>query len=222
MKKKIDIEDSWYNELQSEFEAPYFKELINFVKKEYEQYEIYPKGKDIFRAFEWCPFEKTNVVILGQDPYHGPNQAHGLSFSVNDGIKIPPSLVNIYKELESDLKIPPRDNGNLKHWAEQGVLLLNATLTVRRKEPGSHQKKGWEQFTDAVIKALNDKKENIVFILWGAYAQKKGAFINREQHLVIESTHPSPFSAHKGFLGSQPFSKTNNYLQKNGKNAIVW
>lgn len=220
--KKVEIEDSWHEQLKSEFDKEYFTNLTQFVKDEYAQQTIFPKGKDIFNAFECCPFENTKVVILGQDPYHGPGQAHGLSFSVQEGVVLPPSLKNIFKELEDDLNIESPNNGDLTRWAQQGILLLNATLTVRKKQPGSHQNKGWEIFTDAVISKLNEQKEGLVFILWGAYAQKKGSFIDSKKHFVIRSPHPSPFSAHKGFFGSQPFSKTNNFLKSVGKPTIDW
>lgn len=222
MNKSVNIEDSWYKILKNEFEKPYFTQLIEFVKTEYNNHVVYPKGKEIFSAFDHCSFDDTKVVILGQDPYHGEGQAHGLSFSVKDGIKPPPSLINIYKELHNDLNQPTPETGNLDAWAKQGVLLLNATLTVRKKTPGSHQNKGWEEFTDQVIHHLNTEKENLVFILWGAYAQRKGSFIDTEKHMVIKSPHPSPFSAHKGFFGSQPFSKTNTYLKDKGIAPIEW
>lgn len=219
----VDIESGWKKALQPEFEKPYFKMLTDFVRKEYVEHPpIYPPGSLIFNAFNVCGFEHTKVVILGQDPYHGENQANGLSFSVHKGIPTPPSLVNIYKELETDLKIAPRSNGDLTHWAKQGVLLLNATLTVRAHQPGSHQNRGWEEFTDAAIQALNEQREHIVFILWGSYAQKKGAFINKKRHLVLTSPHPSPLSAYRGFFGNNHFSKTNEYLQKHNIPPINW
>lgn len=216
------INESWKKVLSSEFNTPYFEELKQFLVEEKKSYTIYPKGDDIFRAFNTTPFDKVKVVILGQDPYHGDGQAHGLSFSVKKGVKLPPSLKNIYKELKEDVDFEIPEHGELLSWAEQGVLLLNATLTVRAKQAGSHQKKGWEQFTDAAIKALNDNKEKIVFILWGRYAQDKGRFINREKHFVLESAHPSPFSAYNGFFGCKHFSKTNDYLSQNGLNCINW
>lgn len=217
------MEPSWKKVLKDEFEKPYFKELTAFVKQEYESGSVYPHPKNIFSAFELTPFEHVKVVILGQDPYHGAGQAHGLSFSVVEGVRNPPSLQNMYKELESDLGKPvDATSGDLTRWAKQGVLLLNSTLTVRAGVPGSHQGKGWEQFTDAVIKALSDKREHLVFILWGNYAKAKGAHIDRSKHLVIESPHPSPFSAHTGFFGSKPFSKANTYLAMNGLEEIVW
>lgn len=218
----VEIETGWRNELSDEFEKDYFKELVTFVKSEYRKHAVYPPGKLIFNAFDECPLDTVKVVIIGQDPYHGINQANGLCFSVNNGVKKPPSLVNIYKELNNDLGIPIRETGNLENWAEQGVLMINATLTVRASSPGSHQNKGWEVFTDAVIKTVNEHKKGVVFILWGAYAQKKGAVIDRSKHFVIESAHPSPFSAHRGFFGSKPFSKTNKYLQGHGLSPINW
>ncbi|MEQ8358636.1 MAG: uracil-DNA glycosylase [Cytophagales bacterium] len=219
---EVQIENSWKKLLKNEFEKDYFKQLVAFVKSEYSNHKIYPPGKLIFSAFEHTPFDKLKLVIIGQDPYHGEGQAHGLCFSVPKGIKFPPSLQNIFKELNSDLNIPIPEHGNLEHWADQGVLLLNATLTVRAKSPGSHQNKGWEQFTDAVIERIHEHKKGIVYILWGSYAQKKGHFINRDDNLVIESAHPSPFSVHRGFFGSKPFSKANAYLKARGLKAINW
>ncbi|RLD20300.1 MAG: uracil-DNA glycosylase [Bacteroidetes bacterium] len=218
----VKIEDSWKKILTEEFEKPYFKQLTEFVRGEYAQYKIYPPAKQIFSAFEKCSFSETKVVIIGQDPYHGAGQAHGLCFSVAEGVKSPPSLVNIFKELHADLDIPIPANGSLERWASQGVLLINATLTVKAASPGSHQNKGWEEFTDAVIRVLDKEKEQMVFILWGAYAQRKGEIIDRNKHLVIESAHPSPFAAHRGFFGSKPFSKTNDYLTSVGKDSISW
>lgn len=218
----VQIEESWKEALMPEFSKDYFIRLTDFVRKEYHETTVYPPGKLIFNAFNLCPFDKVKVVIIGQDPYHGPGQAHGLSFSVNDGIQPPPSLVNIFKEINSDLGKPIPQSGNLTRWAEQGVLLLNATLTVRAHQAGSHQRKGWEEFTDAVIRKLAEEKNNLVFILWGAYAQKKGAFIDRSKHLVLTSVHPSPLSAHSGFFGNHHFSLANDYLVKNGKTAIDW
>lgn len=218
----INIEETWKELLAEEFEKDYFKTLIDFVKSEYSTKNIFPPGSQIFRAFELCPVYDVKVVILGQDPYHTPEVANGLAFSANEGQKVPPSLKNIYKELNADLNIPISTNPDLTHWAEQGVLLLNATLTVEAHKAGSHQKKGWEDFTDAVIKKIVEFRDNYVFILWGAYAQKKGEFIDRNKHLVIESAHPSPFSADRGFFGSQPFSKANNYLQEVGFGKIDW
>ncbi len=219
---EVKIEESWRKNLAEEFGADYFKELVAFVVSEYKEKKIYPPPKNIFRAFELCPFEKTKVVILGQDPYHGPKQANGLCFSVNDEMLLPPSLQNIYKEIETDLKVERPTKGNLDNWARQGVLLLNATLTVRANTPGSHQNQGWEEFTNAVIKAISDKKENIVFLLWGKYAQDKGTIINNKKHHVLTAPHPSPFSAHSGFFGCKHFSKTNKYLKSISKEPIDW
>jgi uracil-DNA glycosylase len=218
----VKIADSWKSRLSHEFNEPYFQELVAFVKKEYASGPVYPPGKDIFRAFDACSFEKTRVVILGQDPYHGPGQANGLCFSVYDGVPFPPSLLNIFKEIKNDLGKPIPPSGDLGRWAEQGVLLLNATLTVRAKAAGSHQKKGWEQFTDAVVHQLAEEKQNLVFMLWGAYAQKKGQFIDQKKHLVLKAVHPSPLSAHRGFLGCKHFSKANDYLRSVGLEAIEW
>lgn len=218
----VQIEETWKEVLLPEFSKDYFIKLTDFVRKEYQETTIYPPGRLIFNAFNLCPFNKVKVVIIGQDPYHGPGQAHGLCFSVNDGVPAPPSLVNIFKEINNDLGKPIPQSGNLTRWAEQGVLLLNATLTVRAHQAGSHQRKGWEEFTDAVIRKLAEEKEGLVFILWGAYAQKKGAFIDRNKHLVLTSVHPSPLSAHNGFFGNHHFSKTNEYLIKNGKEPIIW
>jgi len=220
---EIRMEPSWKEHLEEEFGKPYFKELTAFVKEEYQKGAVYPHPKHIFRAFELTPFDEVKVVILGQDPYHGPNQAVGLSFAVDEGVPLPPSLQNIYKELESDLGKPLESrSGDLARWAKQGVLLLNATLTVRARSAGSHQGKGWELFTDAAIKALSDRRKHLVFILWGNYARSKGAHIDRAKHCVIESAHPSPFSASGGFFGSKPFSKANEYLEAHGKSAIDW
>jgi len=218
----VKIEESWKKQLQEEFEKPYFKQLTEFVRSEYSTQTVYPPAKLIFNAFDQCPFENVKVVILGQDPYHGPGQAHGLCFSVNDGVEFPPSLRNIFKEIQSDTGVPIPTSGNLERWARQGVLLLNATLTVRAHLAGSHQKKGWEQFTDAVIHLVADRLENVVFILWGNYAISKGEFINQQKHLVLKSVHPSPLSASRGFFGNKQFSRTNNYLAQNGKNPIQW
>lgn len=219
----VSIESSWKAKLASEFEKPYFKNLTEFVKHEYLSNTVYPAPRFLFRAFELTPFEKVKVVILGQDPYHGAGQANGLSFAVNDGVRLPPSLKNIYKEIESDIGISMGSaNGDLSRWAREGVLLLNATLTVGAGAPGSHQNKGWEEFTDAVIKVLSKEKEHLVFILWGNYARTKGAHIDRANHLVIESPHPSPFSAYNGFFGSKPFSKTNAYLKEQGLAPLTW
>lgn len=219
---KVKIEESWKKVLQPDFDKPYFKELTDFVRSEYAATTIYPPASLIFNAFNLCPFNKVKVVIIGQDPYHGPGQAHGLCFSVNDGIQYPPSLQNIFKEIKSDLNIPIPTSGNLTRWAEQGVLLLNATLTVRAHNAGSHQKKGWETFTDSVIRILAEQKENLVFILWGAYAQKKGAFIDKNRHLVLSSAHPSPLSAYNGFFGNHHFSLTNKWLTEHNLKAIDW
>ena len=220
---EVRIEESWKNILQKEFDEKYFEDLIQFVKSEYQETTVYPPAKFIFSAFDLTPFDKVKVVILGQDPYHGQNQANGLAFSVSDNIPIPPSLVNIYKEIKSDLGGETKNkNGNLENWARQGVLMLNATLTVRANTAGSHQNKGWEKFTDAVVKVLSEQKENLVFILWGAYAQKKGLVIDESKHLVIRSAHPSPLSAYNGFWGSKPFSQTNSYLIFSGKDPIDW
>ncbi|MBS7154682.1 MAG: uracil-DNA glycosylase [Sanguibacteroides justesenii] len=219
----VKIEPSWKELLQDEFEKPYFSELIQFVKNEYKTTKIYPPGKLIFNAFDHCPAEQTKVVILGQDPYHGPGQAHGLCFSVPEGIEQPPSLQNIFKEINNDLGKPVPASGNLERWAEQGVLLLNATLTVRAHQAGSHQNKGWETFTDAVIRIIAEKKENLVFFLWGSYAQRKGAFIDTQRHLVLKSVHPSPLSANRGgWFGNHQFSQANAYLRAHGLSEIEW
>jgi uracil-DNA glycosylase len=218
----VKIEESWKIRLSEEFEKPYFGQLTAFVKSEYQNHQVFPKGKDIFNAFSHCSFEKTRIVILGQDPYHGPGQAHGLSFSVREGVAFPPSLLNIFKEINRDLGAGIPSNGNLSHWADQGVLLLNATLTVRAHQAGSHQKKGWESFTDAVIHQVASKKENVVFMLWGAYAQKKAAFIDGSRHLKLYAPHPSPLSAYRGFLGCGHFSKANAYLKEKGLEEIKW
>lgn len=218
----IKIEESWASVLSSEFEKPYFTELIDFVKREYKEHTIYPMGKDIFRAFDVCPFDNVKVVILGQDPYHGPGQANGLCFSVHEGIPFPPSLVNIFKEVKKDLgkDIPP--NGSLERWAKQGVLLLNATLTVRAHQAGSHQKKGWETFTDAVVDHLASSRKELVYILWGSYAQKKAAIVDPTQNLILKSPHPSPLSAHRGFFDGKHFSKANEYLEAKDIGPIQW
>jgi uracil-DNA glycosylase len=218
----VKIHPSWQKALKAEFTKPYFQKLVDFVKTEYQTKTIYPPGPEIFAAFDHCPFDHVKVVILGQDPYHGPGQANGLCFSVAQGVRTPPSLRNIYKELNSDLdkEIPP--HGDLQGWAEQGVLLLNATLTVQKGNAGSHQDKGWEMFTDAVVTKLSEEKDNLVFLLWGAYAKRKGAVIDRRKHLVLEAAHPSPFSADRGFFGCKHFSKANDYLSKHGHTAINW
>lgn len=218
----VKIATSWKSRLSPEFEKPYFVALTQFVKAEYQTQTIYPPAKEIFNAFDQCDFEALKVVILGQDPYHGPGQANGLCFSVRDGVRMPPSLVNIFKEIKNDLQLPLPQSGNLERWARQGVLLLNATLTVRAASPGSHQKKGWEDFTDAVIKKIAEEKENVVFLLWGAYAQKKGAVIDRSKHGVFMAAHPSPFSADRGFFGCGHFSKANQYLKSKGLPTIDW
>jgi len=218
----VKIEKSWKEKLSNEFENDYFHELASVVKYEVQNKTIYPPAKEIFKAFDACPFDEVKVVILGQDPYHGAGQANGLCFSVHPGVPMPPSLVNMFKERKADLGKAMPPNGDLTSWAKQGILLLNATLTVAAKSPGSHQKKGWEEFTDAAIQKLSDEKENLVFILWGAYAQKKGAVIDRNKHFIIESPHPSPFAAHRGFFGSKPFSKCNDFLVSKNKAPIDW
>ncbi|GAA0891107.1 uracil-DNA glycosylase [Fulvivirga kasyanovii] len=218
----VKIAPSWKEHLENEFNKPYFHNLVNFVKNEYKTYTVYPPGKEIFNAFGHCDFDAVKVVIIGQDPYHGPGQANGLCFSVSDGIRKPPSLLNIFKEIKNDLGKEIPESGNLERWADQGVLLLNATLTVRANTAGSHQNKGWEDFTDAVIKKLSDEKEGLVFLLWGAYAQKKGAVIDEHKHYVLKCAHPSPFAADRGFFGCKHFSKTNEYLKKTGKTEIDW
>lgn len=218
----VKIAPSWKIKLESEFDKLYFSELVDFVKLEYSQYKVYPKGKEIFNAFDHCDFDNLKVVIIGQDPYHGFGQANGLCFSVNDGVKMPPSLINIFKEIKDDVGKEFPKTGNLERWAKQGVLLLNATLTVRAQSPGSHQNKGWEQFTDAVIRIISEEKEGIVFLLWGAYAQRKGEIIDAKKHKVLASAHPSPFAANKGFFGNKHFSKANEYLTAQGKAAIEW
>jgi len=221
--KEIKLEASWLELLASEFEEPYIQELKSFLLSEKKQGKsIFPDGQLIFNAFNTTPFNKVKVVILGQDPYHGLNQAHGLSFSVNHGVRIPPSLRNIYKELNQDLNMDIPMHGCLQSWAEQGVLLLNATLTVEKEKAGSHQGKGWEQFTDKVIQLLNEKREGLVFLLWGSYAQKKGQFIDTNRHLVLKAPHPSPLSAHRGFFGTKPFSQANAYLEKQNCLKINW
>ncbi|HOU95130.1 MAG TPA: uracil-DNA glycosylase [Bacteroidales bacterium] len=218
----VKIEESWKKRLAGEFEKEYFIELTEFIREEYRTKTIYPPGSLIFNAFNLCPFDRVKAVIIGQDPYHGPGQAHGLCFSVRDGVPLPPSLINIFKEIELDLGIPFPSSGNLERWARQGVLLLNAILTVRANQAGSHQGRGWEQFTDAAIRILNNEKNNLVFFLWGAYAQKKGENINKTKHLVLESVHPSPLSAERGFFGNRHFSKCNKYLAENGIEPIKW
>jgi uracil-DNA glycosylase len=219
----VKIDESWNNLLKTEFEKPYFEQLTNFIKEEYTKHQCFPKGTQIFEAFNLCKFNDLKVVIIGQDPYHGVGQAHGLCFSVNDGIAHPPSLINIFKEIESDLGIKTPTSGNLEHWAKQGVLLLNATLTVRAHQAGSHQKKGWEQFTDAVISLISEKKENVVFLLWGGFAKSKGSKINTTKHLILNSGHPSPLSANRGYwFGNKHFSKANTYLKSKQLTGINW
>lgn len=218
----VAIEPSWKQALAPEFGQPYFEQLTNFVRSEYQRTKIYPPPKQIFSAFNHCPFDQVKVVIIGQDPYHGTGQANGLCFSVADHIAIPPSLQNIYKEIHDDLGVPIPTTGNLEHWADQGVLLLNATLTVQAGQAGSHQGKGWEQFTDAVIKILSDQKTGLVFLLWGNYAKQKGAIIDRSKHHVLTAAHPSPFSANTGWFGCKHFSQTNALLRANGQTPIAW
>ncbi|MEM7486430.1 MAG: uracil-DNA glycosylase [Bacteroidota bacterium] len=219
----VAIDPSWKTHLQPEFEKPYFQQLTNFVKQEYQRYTCYPKGKDIFAAFDHCPFQEVKVVIIGQDPYHGPNQANGLCFSVKDGIPHPPSLVNIFKEIKVDVETPYPKSGNLERWAAQGVLLLNATLTVRAHQAGSHQNKGWEQFTDAIIQTVSNELEGVVFLLWGGFAKKKASLIDKTKHHILTSGHPSPLSANRGlWFGNQHFSKTNTILLQKGRQLISW
>ena len=218
----VRIENSWKLRLEQEFEKDYFQHLVQFVKTAYSQGTVYPPANKIFNAFDLCPFDQTKVVIIGQDPYHEPNQAHGLCFSVMDNIPFPPSLINIFKEIQNDLHIAMPTSGNLERWAMQGVLLLNATLTVNAHQAGSHQQKGWEQFTDKVIELLANEKKNLVFMLWGAYAQKKGAMISPANHLILQSPHPSPLSAHRGFFGNHHFSLANAYLVENNEIPITW
>jgi uracil-DNA glycosylase len=218
----VRIDESWRQVLQPEFDKPYFELLTNFVRNAYRTTQCFPPAGQIFRAFDLCPFNRVRVVIIGQDPYHDFNQAHGLCFSVQDGVRVPPSLENIYKELNRDLGKPIPTSGDLTHWAEQGVLLLNATLTVEAHRAGSHQGKGWEELTDAAIQALNNQRENVVFMLWGSYAQRKGQFIDRRRHLVLTAVHPSPLSAYRGFIGCGHFSQANAYLQQHGQTPINW
>ncbi len=218
----VRIEPTWKAALQAEFDKDYFIRLTDFVRQEYKTTQVFPPAHLIFNAFDSCPFDKVKVVIIGQDPYHGVGQAHGLCFSVNDGIEFPPSLVNIFKEIERDLHKPIPQSGNLQRWAAQGVLMLNATLTVRAHQAGSHQNKGWETFTDAAIQALASQREHIVFMLWGSYAQKKGAVIDPRKHLVLKAVHPSPLSAFRGFIGCGHFSAANNYLVEHGCTPIDW
>ena len=219
---KVRIESSWEKKLQAEFDQPYFKELTDFVRGEYASKQVFPPANLIFNAFDQCSFNEVKVVIIGQDPYHGPGQAHGLCFSVPSGIDVPPSLVNIFKEMERDLGIAPAKSGDLTAWARQGVLLLNATLTVEAHKAGSHQNKGWERFTDAVIHSLAEQRTNLVFMLWGSYAQRKGAVISDDKHLVLKSVHPSPLSAYRGFIGCGHFSMANAYLVQQGIRPVNW
>ncbi len=218
----VKIEDSWKQVMGEEFEKPYFKVLTDFVRKEYSNYLCFPPAKLIFNAFNLCPFDKVKVVIIGQDPYHEPGQAHGLCFSVNAGVMFPPSLKNIFKEIENDMGRPSKSNGDLTSWANQGVLLLNATLTVRAHLAASHQHRGWETFTDAVIKKLATKREGLIYILWGNFAQNKATYINKTKNLILSSAHPSPLSAHRGFFGNKHFSQANAYLTKQDKAPIEW
>jgi len=219
---QVKIHPSWQAHLQSEFDKPYFEKLVAFVRQEYATTTVYPPGRLIFNAFNLCPFEQVKVVLIGQDPYHEPGQAQGLCFSVNDGIQFPPSLINIFKEIHSDIGTPPPTSGDLTRWARQGVLLLNATLTVREHQAGSHQRHGWEEFTDAVIRTLSVERDGLVFILWGSYAQSKSYLIDSRRHLVLRSAHPSPLSAHRGFFGNHHFSQANAYLRSLGKEEIQW
>ena len=219
---QVRIEESWRKHLQAEFDAPYFAQLVAFGRQEYAQGRVYPPGRYIFNAFDQCPFDCVKVVIIGQDPYHEPGQAQGLCFSVPEGVQIPPSLVNIYKEIHDDLGADIPQSGDLTRWARQGVLLLNATLTVREHQAGSHQRRGWEQFTDAVIATLSRERTGLVFLLWGSYAQSKRALIDTQRHLVLQSPHPSPLSAHRGFFGNHHFSQTNAWLTEHGQTPIQW
>ncbi len=219
---QVNIEPSWQQQLQPEFDKPYFERLVNFVKQEYAHYTVYPPGRLIFNAFNQCPFDRVKVVLIGQDPYHEPGQAHGLCFSVNDGVPFPPSLGNIFKEIHDDIGTPIPATGNLTRWAQQGVLLLNATLTVREHQAGSHQRQGWEEFTDAVIRILSAHREHLVFILWGSYAQSKSALIDGTKHCILRSAHPSPLSAYRGFFGNHHFSLANSYLRSKGISEIQW
>lgn len=218
----VKIEESWRQVLEAEFEKPYFQQLTQFVREEYAHYQVFPPAPLIFNAFNHTPFDEVKVVLIGQDPYHGPGQAHGLAFSVQEGVKPPPSLRNIFKEIKADVGHEIPASGSLVRWADQGVFLLNATLTVRAASPGSHQNKGWEEFTDAVIRELSARKQGLVFLLWGAYAQKKGGIIDAGKHHVLKAAHPSPFAADKGFFGCRHFSKTNEYLRQQGQQEIDW
>jgi uracil-DNA glycosylase len=217
----VKLEPAWKSALSEEFQKPYWEDLTNFVRDQYKKTKIYPPAPNIFRALDLCPFYKVKVVIIGQDPYHGPNQANGLSFAVNNGVNLPPSLQNIFKEIKNDLKIDPTPSGDLSRWANQGVLMLNSVLTVAAGNPASHKSKGWETFTDAIVKALNEKRENVVYLLWGKYAQVKGEIIDRKKNLVLTSAHPSPYSAAM-FYGNHHFSKTNDYLKSKGLGQIDW
>ncbi|MBO4450988.1 MAG: uracil-DNA glycosylase [Bacteroidaceae bacterium] len=219
---QVNIELSWQQQLQGEFDKPYFAKLVAFVKQEYAQHTVYPPGRLIFNAFNQCPFDRVKVVLIGQDPYHEPGQAHGLCFSVNDGVPFPPSLANIFKEIHDDIGAPIPASGNLIRWAMQGVLLLNATLTVREHQAGSHQRQGWEEFTDAVIRILSERREHLVFILWGSYAQSKSYLIDGSKHCILRSAHPSPLSAYRGFFGNHHFSLANSYLRSKGISEIQW
>ena len=219
---EVRIAEDWKALLQEEFDKPYFEELIRFVKEEYATHRIYPRGSNIFRAFDKCPFERLKVVIIGQDPYHGPNQAHGLCFSVADGVPHPPSLQNICKEVAADIGTPIPTSGNLDRWAEQGVLLLNAVLTVREHEAASHAGRGWERFTDAVVRAISEHKQGVVYMLWGSYAQKKGAIADPARNCILKAVHPSPLSVYRGFFGCRHFSRANEYLVAQGKTPIQW
>ena len=219
---QVNIEPSWQQQLQGEFDKPYFAKLVTFVKQEYAQHTVYPPGRLIFNAFNQCPFDRVKVVLIGQDPYHEPGQAHGLCFSVNDGVPFPPSLANIFKEIHDDIGAPIPASGNLIRWAMQGVLLLNATLTVHEHQAGSHQRQGWEEFTDAVIRILSERREHLVFILWGSYAQSKSYLIDGSKHCILRSAHPSPLSAYRGFFGNHHFSLANSYLRSKGISEIQW
>lgn len=218
----VRIEESWKNRLQTEFDKPYFKSLSDFIRLEYQNKQIFPPARLIFNAFDSCPFDQVKVVIIGQDPYHNEGEAHGLCFSVPDGVRIPPSLQNIFKEIQLSLGIEPPKSGNLMRWAKQGVLLLNATLTVEANRAGSHQQRGWEEFTDSLIRILADEKDNLVFMLWGAYAQKKASFVDTKKHLILKSVHPSPLAAYRGFFGNKHFVKANEYLVSKNISTINW
>lgn len=219
---EVRMAEDWKALLAEEFDKPYFNDLVRFVKEEYAQGVVYPSGANIFRAFDKCPFERLKVVIIGQDPYHGPNQANGLCFSVNDGVAFPPSLQNIFKEVSSDIGVAMPTSGNLDRWAEQGVLLLNAVLTVRAHNAASHAGRGWEQFTDAVVRTVAERKQGVVYMLWGGYAQRKGAIVDGSKNLILKSVHPSPLSAYRGFFGCRHFSLANGYLKQLGKEPICW